>query len=371
MICYRQVILAAALTGCLLLPQQLTAQSSTPLASQYTETWDQYPGFQESGLVWDLGATYNTVYQALSPTIVSSIISANNASSLAFYQANFQNKLYQWFLTEMSSNATDQVIAADLVTFLNQVYATVGPQLAQMYPGFPDAVYQGLVVQNLVHGSHTYAPSEYYNAITRQYHTPNPAVLMLGQVTMVDEFTALMRAPVADCGNIAELVRVIGRLWGLDTRYVGIWVDYDSPTANGLEIASTHAIDILVYADGASGAENAILLDAQTNVAIAPGPMAAVLPAEMAGDGIIASASNAGARYAALSARGKILRFFDWYLYPPVRVGYLNASMPDASLAALMDVYYLESYPNSHQPIDSSTGWRVNTAAYSLQQPPY
>jgi hypothetical protein len=370
MICYRQVILAAALIGSVLLPQQLPAQGSPLLASQYTETWNQYPGFQESGLVWDLGATYNTVYQALSPSIVSTIISANNASSLAFYQANFQNKLYQWFLAEVNSNASDQAVAADLVTFLNQVYASVGPQLAQMYPGYPSAVYQGLVVQNLVHGSHTYAPSEYYNAITRQYYTPNPSVLMLGQVTMVDEFISLMRAPVADCGNIAELVRVTSRLWGLDTRYVGIWVDYDSPTANGLEIASTHAIDILVYADSA-GVNNAILLDAQTNVAIAPGPMAAVLPGEMAGDGIIASASNAGARYSALSASGKVLRFFDWYLYPPVRVGYLNASMPDASLAALMDVYYLESYPNSHQPIDSSNGWRVNTAAYSLQQRPY
>ncbi len=371
MICYRQVIPAAALIGCLLLPQALAAQSSAAFASQYTETWDRYPGFQESGLVWDPSATYDTVYQNLSPSIVSSITSANNASSFAFYQTNFQNKLYQWFLNEMGANATGQTLVADLVTFLNQVYATVGPQLAQMYPGFPDAVYQGLVVQNLVHGSHTYAPSEYYNAITRVYYTPNPAVLQLGQVTMADEFTALMRAPVADCGNIAELVRVTGRIWGLDTRYVGIWVDYDSPTANGLRIASTHAIDILVYANGASGVNHAILLDAQTNVAIAPGPMAAVLPAEMTGDGIIASASSAGARYAALSASGKILRFFDLYLYPPVRVGYLNASMADASLAALMDVYYLESYPNSHRPNNSATGWRVNSAEYSLLQAPY
>jgi hypothetical protein len=91
----------------------------------------------------------------------------------------------------------------------------------------------------------------------------------------------------------------------------------------------------------------------------------------MRGDGIVASASWAGNRYAALASRGKVLTFFNFYMHPPVRAGYLKAGLPDASLLAFMYTYYLEAYPNAVPAYNKSTGWTVNNAAYSLNQPLY
>jgi hypothetical protein len=89
----------------------------------------------------------------------------------------------------------------------------------------------------------------------------------------------------------------------------------------------------------------------------------------MVGDGILSSSATPTGRYAALSDAGRILRFFNYYMHPPVRAGYLKTGQADASTVAFMYVYYLEAYPNAAQPYHGAQGWLVNNAAYSLNQP--
>lgn len=368
----RQLLLSSVtIVALLFAPRPLPAQEAlTQTSSQYTADWSQAPGFYLSGPMWDQTATFAVVYSALPSSVVSTITSSNTAQSFAFWQTNFQDVLRKWAFNEMSAGIRGAQLAADSVAFLDQVYANVGPQLAQLYPGYPPDVYKALTVQNLVHAYHTYATSLYYETVTGQIvGDPNDIpILVTGQLTMADELASLIRTPAADCGEISELVRVMARLWGLDMRYVGIDLDYPSPFA-AAEVQSTHSLDVLVYTARAGGPKYAVLVDALINQAIAPGPLAAVLPGEMTGDGILAATSYAGNRYAALSNAHKVLRFFDYYMHPPVREGYLKAALQDASLTAFMYVYYLEAYPNANITFSGSSGWQVNSQAFSVNQP--
>jgi hypothetical protein len=347
------------------------AQTALDLTmTQYTADWSTSPGFELSGPIWDPHASFSTVYAALPTPLIATITSSNTAQSLSFYQGNFGGVLRSWAFNTLLSNKQGPELITATISFLNEVQTTVQPRLVALYPGYPIDVYKALIVQNLVHGYHVYDTSYYYETITRQIPSKNPAILMAAQVTAADELYSLLQSPVADCGETAEFVRVLGRIWSLDMRYLGIYVNYPSPLAKAT-VASTHALNVLVYNNPGAGAKAALLVDAISNLAIAPGPLAQILPTEMQGDGIVASASWAGNRYAALTSSGKVLTFFNFYMHPPIRAGYLKAGLPDASLLAFMYTYYLEAYPNSVRAYPKSTGWTVNNAAYSLNQPLY
>lgn len=346
--------------------------SFADLTNQYTDSWTQAPGLYLSGPMWDQGATFAVVYSALPSSDVSLITSSNTPQTLAFFQSNFQDVLRKWAFTELTSNTVRGAqFITDTLAFLNQVYGSVQPQLAQLYPGYPTDVYKALIIQNLVHGFHTVAPTTYYETITGFYQGSNAndfPILQHGQLTLADELASLLRMPTADCGEVAETVRILGRIWGIDMRYVGIWADYRSPLAQR-EVGTTHALDVLVYQPSPGGPKVAMLVDATANLSIVTGPLSAVLSAEMTGDGIIASASPAANRYAALSASGKVLRFFNYFMHPGVREGYLKSGQSDPSLNAFMYVYFLEVYPNALHTYNGATGWQVNTNSYSLNQP--
>ncbi|MDE2136633.1 MAG: hypothetical protein KGJ68_04305 [Gammaproteobacteria bacterium] len=371
----KKLVCGKLLALTLVLPGVATAatDSFAGITSQYTEDWSQAPGFYLSGPVWDPGATFAIVYSALPSSDVALITSSNTPTTFAFFQSYFQDVLRKWAFAEITNNSVRGAqFVSDTLAFLNQVYGTVQPQLAQTYPGYPADVYKALIIQNLVHGYHVIEPTTYYETITGWYQSSNPndfPILQMGQLTLADELASLLRMPTADCGEVAETVRVLGKIWGIDMRYVGIWTDYTSPLAQRAEVQSTHALDVLVYQASAGGPKVAMLVDALANLSIVTGPLSAVLPAEMTGDGIVASASSASDRYAALSASGQIIRFFNYYMHPGIREGYLKAGEADASLPAFMYVYYLESYPNALHTFHGATGWQVNTASYSLNQP--
>jgi len=358
------VVLSGVATG-------QTQDSFTEITSQYTADWSQEPGLYLSGPVWDQGATFAVVYSALPSSDISLITSSNTPETFAFFQSNFQDVLRKWAFNELTNDVRGAQLVSDTLTFLNQLYSTVQPQLAQLYPGYPTDVYKAFIIQNLVHGFHTIAPTTYYETITGSYRGSNPndfPILQHGQLTMASELASLLRMPTADCGEVAETVRVLGRIWGIDMRYVGIWADYRSPLAQR-EVGSTHALDVLVYQASTGGPKVAMLVDAIANMSIMTGPLGAVLPGEMTGDGIIASGIPAANRYAALSASGKVIRFFNYFMHPGVREGYLKSGQSDASLIAFMYVYFLETYPNALHTYDGATGWQVNTSSYSLNQP--
>lgn len=354
-----------------LLATTAAAQVTVPsVVKQYSADWSDSPGFQPAGPLWDPGASAHVVFQSLTPDLITAITSSNTNDTQAFYQRYFQGTLRRWSNLELNKNVHGQALVADAVDFFDETFERVGPQLQRRFPGYPRDVYKALTLENLVHGYHVYASSGYYETITGQVpgHYTVP-ILQSGQLTMADEFESLLEAPVADCGEIAEMVRVAGRLWGLDMRYLGIQLDFLSPRANA-EVQSTHAFDILVYTDKSTGKKTALFTDAVTNIAIAAGPVNALLPAEMSGDGIIASDDTAADRYAALSASGRILRSFNVFMNPPVREGYLKTVLPDASLTSFMYVYYLEAYPNAlHTYGPNSHGWGVVNTSWSLNQP--
>lgn len=345
---------------------QMTVAST---ATQYVADWASSPGFRLYGTIWDPHASRKVAFDALPPSLVALVAGSNTPDSYRLYRQHFQGVLRRWAQSQFDSGVQGGALVTNLVTLLEHVYADVQPEIAQIYPGYPTDVYKALVVQNLVHGYHTYAQSLYYEAITNQVPSiAAPNLLTTGNLTMADELASLLQAPVADCGEIAETVRVIGRLWGLDTRYLGVYVDYQSPLANA-EVASTHALGILVYR-APSGNNAALFTDALTNIAIDAGPVASILPDEMVNDdGILDSAPWAGNRYENLLNANRVLHFFNYFMHPPVRAGYLKASQADASVFALMYAYYLEAYPNALHTFRSSTGWRVNNATYTLNQP--
>ena len=352
-------VLVAALTVMASGIAAAAPDSFADITNQYTDDWSQAPGLFLSGPMWDQGATFAIVYSALPSSDISSITSSNTSQTFAFFQSNFQDVLRKWAFTELTNNTTRGAqLVSDTLALLNQVYSTAQPQLAQMYPGSPTDVYKAFIIQNLVHGFHVVAPTNYYETITGSYQSSNHndfPILQHGQLTMADELASLLRMPTADCGEIAETVRVLGRMWGIDMRYVGIWADYRSPLAQR-EVGSVHALDILVYQASSGGPKVAMLVDAMENLSIAAGPLSALLPTEMTGD-------------AALSASGKLIRFFNYFMHPGVREGYLKSGQSDASLNAFMYVYYLELYPNALHTYNGATGWQVNTQSYSLNQP--
>lgn len=364
------------LIPCLTLALALTGNcfAQTPfdqVLSQYTANWGDQSGYRNDGLQWDPSANFNVVFELVPAAVRSYAVSSNTQAQFNFFAQNFQRKLRLFAQQSQSQGLTGKPLLDAARIFLDTVYNTSKPQLAALFPGYPDDVYRGLIIQNLVHGIYVYGTSYYYETITGQ--VPNQVtapILQNGQLTVSKELQSLLELTTADCGEIAELTRVLGRVWGLDVRYLGIAPDFWSSIAQKRVTAGAHAIDILVYTAN-NGAKNALLIDSVTNLAIAPGPLAGILPNEMVGDGIIASTSLATNRYMALANSGKFLGFLDYFMHPPVRSGYLKSSAFDASLIKFMYAYYLEAYPNPARSYASYSAWQVNNQSWSTQQPLY
>jgi hypothetical protein len=346
------------------------AQSSPfdNVLSQYSAAWGDQSGYRVAGAQWDPMASYKTTFQQIPQDILSFAVTSNTEAQFNFYSGNFQGRLRGFAQSAQSQGLTGQALLDATTAFLNTTYTRVKPQLAVMYPGYPDAVYKALVIQNLAHGIYVYGTSYYYETITGQTANAAP-ILQGGQLTVSQELQSLLEITTADCGELSELVRVLGHAWGLDVRYVGIAPDFNSALANNTRVqAGVHAIDALVYT-ASNGAKQALLMDSTTNTAIAPGPLAQLFPGEMTGDGIIAAASHAVDRYMALANKGKIMGFFDYYMHPPIRSGYLKSSIRDASLIKFMYAYYLEAYPNPSHSYQSYPAWQANNYSWSTQQP--
>jgi hypothetical protein len=336
--------------------------------SQYTAAWSDQSGYRMDGAQWDPKASYRITFQLIPQNIRNFAVSGNTEAQFTFYSTNFQGRLRGFAQRSQSQGLTGQALLDATSSFLDTMFAQVKPQLAQMYPGYPDDVYKAMVIQNLSHGIYVYGTSYYYETITGQAAGTSP-ILQNGQLTVAKELESLLELTTADCGELAELDRVLGHAWGLDVRYVGIAPDFNSALANNTRIpAGVHAIDALVYT-APNGAKQALLFDSVTNTAIAPGPLAQMFPGEMVGDGIVAAATHAVDRYMALANKGKIMGFFDYYMHPPIRSGYLKSSIGDASLLKFMYAYYLEAYPNPKNSYVSYPAWQANNQSWSTQQP--
>jgi hypothetical protein len=346
------------------------AQTSTPfdsVLSQYSAAWSDQSGYRMDGAQWDPKASYRVTFQLIPQEIRDFVVSGNTEMQFNFYSGNFQGRLRGFAQRAQSQGLAGQALLDATTAFLDSTFTRVRPQLALMYPGYPDDVYKAMVIQNLSHGIYAYGTSYYYETITGQVAGTAP-ILQNGQLTASKELESLLELTTADCGELAELNRVLGRAWGLDMRYVGIAPDYNSGFAGNTRVqAGVHAIDALVYS-APNGAKQALLIDSVTNTAIAPGPLAQLFPGEMVGDGIIASASHAVDRYMALANKGRIMPFFDYYMHPPVRSGYLKSSIRDASLIKFMYAYYLEAYPNPSHSYTSYPAWQANNFSWSARQ---
>jgi len=337
---------------------------------QYTAAWNYQSGYRTDGVQWDPMADYQVTFQLIPQNIRNYVVSANTLTQFNFYSTNFQGKLRAFAQRAQSQALAGKPLLDATTSFLDATFTRVKPQLAQMYPGYPDDVYKALVIQNLSHGIYVYGTSLYYETITGQVTGSSP-ILQNGQLTVAQELESLLELTTADCGELAELDRVLGHAWGLDMRYVGIAPDYWSSIAQERVQAGIHAIDALVYASPVNGAKQALLIDSLTNMAAAPGPLSAIFPGEMVGDGIIAATARASDRYMALASAGRIMPFFDYFMHPPVRSGYLKSSITDASLIKFMYSYYFEAYPNPAQSYLNYPAWQVNSASWSTQQPLY
>jgi hypothetical protein len=344
---------------------------STPFDSvltQYSAAWSDQSGYRMDGAQWDPNASYRITFQLIPQNIRNVAVSSNTQANFVIYSTNFQGRLRRFAQGAQAAGTSGQPLLDATVAFLNTTFTNTRPLLAQMYPGYPDDVYRAMVIQNLTHGIYVYGTSYYYETITGQVAGTAP-ILQNGQLTVSGELESLLQLTTADCGELAELVRVLGRAWGLDMRYVGIAPDYNSALANNTRIqAGVHAIDALVY-KAPNGAKQALLVDSVTNTSIATGPLAQLFPGEMVGDGIVASAAHAVDRYMALANQGRIMSFFDYYMHPPVRSGYLKSSISDPSVLKFMYAYYLEAYPNPSHSYVSYPAWQANNYSWSTQQP--
>lgn len=348
-----------------------TCPAQTPfqeVLTQYSASWTAQSGYKMQGAQWDPMASYPIAFQLQPPSVQALATSTNGQAQYDFFNGNFQGRLRAWAQQAQVQGLGGGPLVDGTRTFLDSVFSSARAPVAALYPGYPDEVYKALIIQNLAHAFYVYGTSYYYETITGQVVGQSSNLLLQsGQLTAAQELKSLLELTTADCGESAELVRVLGQVWGLDMRYLGIAPDYWSSIARQRVQAGVHAIDILVYANR-TGAKNALLVDSVTNMAIAPGPLARLLPAEMVGDGIVAIASSASNRYTALANAGKILGFFDYYMHPPVRSGYLKSSAYDVSLIKFMYSYFLEAYPNPAPSYASFPAWEVNNASYSVHQ---
>lgn len=369
---HRVATLVARMAACwMLTTAPAAANDAATVLSQYTETWSVEDGFRPGEAKWDPSASFHLVFGVMPQTHREIAAAGMDDSSRIGYETHFRGVLAEFAREVNDRGLVGEALVTALRTFLDQRFAITEPWLKKQWPGLAVSAYRALLIQNLVHGYHRYATSWYYEAITDQMPSrPSRPTLVLGELTAASEMRALLSLPTADCGEIAELVRVMGRLWGLDVRYLGISGELDSRLAQQRMQTGTHAINALLYR-GADGSDRVFLIDALTNFSIDLGRLRGEFGSSTSGDNILGLRVDPSDRLPALAQAGLLRGFFNVHMSRGYRDGSLMSGAPDGSLIRFMYAYYLEAYPAVKVNGVTVPTWFLNSAPWSLNQPPF